>query len=64
MVKSRGLSESHWNIPLLILIGPVSRTPSCGLLFYYYYYYYYYYYIIIIGEDSVVFMYEISGVDH
>ena len=27
MVKSNGLSESPWNIPLLILIGPVSRTP-------------------------------------
>ena len=27
IVKSSGLSESPWNIPLLILIGPVSRTP-------------------------------------
>ena len=28
MVKSNGLSESPWNIPLLILIGPISRTAS------------------------------------
>ena len=31
MVKSNGLSESPWNIPLVILIGPVSRTP-CELV--------------------------------
>ena len=28
MVKSNGFSGSPWNIPLLILICPVSRTPS------------------------------------
>ena len=28
MVKSSGLSESPLNIPLMLLSGPVSRTPS------------------------------------